>query len=212
MFPPIYDALLEIRAALINEVAPQLRAVTVDVDQKSKKLILYFFYDGEISDELFELANLAGTETNYADYLNSEHIIQLDYPKEIPVRGRLAFLRKEPHLPNFKKESRAYLLKMTSVQVVFLLDFQEALLGKVTPALRIAAGEVNTEQNRLIFYFIYDGPISEEENNLAMAAMQEVSVSFSGYQVESHIERIDFPNVRFLPVSKTAYARYEPYI
>jgi hypothetical protein len=209
MFPPIYDALIAIRAALIMAVAPQLRGVTVDLDQKTKKLILYFFYDGEITGELFELASVAGTETNLPEYRNSEHIIRLDDPAKIPIRGRLAYLRKESQLPNFKNENRSYLLKETPPSILLLLDLQEALLGKVTPALRLAAGDIDIEQKCLKFYFIFDGKISDEDFKLAHDAIQEASVSFPNYQIDSRIERIDFPNEITSKALRSAYARYE---
>ena len=127
------------------------------------------------------------------EYFTDEHYVQLDYPKEIPIQGKLVFLRNEPHLPKFKKENRSYLLKQTRPSVVLLLDMQEALLGKVTPALRLADGAVDMEQKRLTFYFIYDGEISAMDYQLATLAIQESSVSFPDFQIDAHIERIDYP-------------------
>jgi hypothetical protein len=213
MLPPIIILLLDIQGALINAIAPSLRAVTADIDLVNKKLILFFYYDGTISDELFDLASIAATEAGVSlpEYFTDDHIIQLDYPEEIPIRGKLVFLRKEPHLPNYKKESRTHLLKQTPEKVIFILDLQEALLGKVTPALRRVAGKVGIEQKRLIYYFVYDGKISEEEYNLAHAAIKEASASFPDYEIDAHIDRIDFPNERSIHPCKAAYLRYEPY-
>jgi hypothetical protein len=214
MLPPLIILLIDIQGALINAIAPSLRAVTADIDLVNKKLILFFYYDGTISNELFDFASIAATEAGVSlpEYFTDDHIIQLDYPEEIPIRGKLVFLRKEPHLPNFKRESRTYLLKQTSENVVFILDLQEALLGKVTPALRLVAGKVDIEQKRLIYYFVYDGKISEEEHSLAHAAIKEASVSFPDYEIDEHIDRIDFPNERTIHPCKAAYLRYEPYV
>ncbi len=190
-------------------VTPQ--AVTADIDLKNKKLILFFFYDGIITDKLFDLASVAATEAGVSlpEYFTDDHYVQLDYPKEIPIQGKLAYLRYEPHLPKFKKENRSYLLKQSRPSVVLLLDMQEALLGKVTPSLRRAAGEVDIENKRLIFYFVYDGKISETDYRLATAAIQESGSSFPGYIIESHIDRIDYPNERSTYKCYGAYLRQE---
>jgi hypothetical protein len=211
MMPPIYELLFELQQVLLNSIAPQLRAVAVDVDTKKNELFFFFFYDGEVSDELFELASIAVTEVEMypSQYFRYQHIIRLDFPEKIPIQGRLAFLRKEPNLPEYKKESRTFLLKQTSPIIVLLLDMQEALLGKITPDLRYVTVGVDLEQKQLKFYFIYDGEISEEDHLLATLAIQEASVSFPGYQVDSHIERNDFPNKMFAEGMRAAYLREE---
>ena len=209
MFPPIYDALLGIQAALGNSVAPQLRAVTLDVEKN--ELFFFFFYDGEVTDELFELASCAVTEVDIhppQDFTH-QHIVRLDCPETIPIKGKLAFLRKEQNSPEYKKESRVFLLKETLPIVVLLLDMQEALLGKVTPSLRHVAARIDPEKKQLAWYFTYDENMSDEDVALATAAMKEASVSFPGYQVDSYIDKID-SSVKFNSRGKrAAYMREE---
>ncbi len=144
-------------------------------------MIFFFFYDGKISDKLFDLASVTILEATepLPEYLPEEHILRLDAPNSIPVRGKFAFLRKEPCLPNYTKEDRRALLKNPSPRTVLCLNMQEALLGKVSSDLRFVA--VNAAQKNLSFYFAYDGKISEEDQNLATAAIQEASISFPGY-------------------------------
>jgi hypothetical protein len=209
MIPIIYIALLELQNALLNAIAPQLRAVTIGIDVDRKKIILFFLYDGEISDELFNLASVAIAETDMPEYTCDEHILRLDFPESIPVQGRFAFLRKEPTLPDYKKENRAFLLKELSPVVVLILDMQEALLGKVTPALRLVTVGVNSDQKELEFRFIYDGNISEEEFELANSAIREASISFPSYQINTQIERIDSPQDFSANGKRAAYLRRE---
>ncbi len=114
----------------MGAVAPSLRAVTVDIDRAHKRSFFFFFYDRIVSDELFELASVAVTEAFLPDYFVEQQIVELDVPHIIPIRGKLAFLRKEPCLPNYMKEDRTALLKTESPFSVLFLDLQEALLGE----------------------------------------------------------------------------------
>jgi hypothetical protein len=210
MLPPIYTLLIEIRSALAGSVAPQLRAITVDIDTRKKELIYFFFYDGTVTIELYELASVAITEVDLYtfEYTIQEHVVQLDYPQKIPIQGKLAFLRYEPELPEFKKENRAFLLKETLPVVVLLLDTQEALLGKVTPALRHVSVGVDTDLKQVIFSVTYDGPISQQDFSLARSIMKEGSVSFPGYEIISDIREFDAPKKPFTSERRCAYLRF----
>lgn len=209
MFLPIHELLLSIQNALGNAVTPELRAVTADIDEKNGNIVLYFFYNGEVTERLAEIASIAGTETNVGGYLNEEHIVRLDFPKPIPIRGKLAFLRKEPVLPKYEKGNRSFLLEDTCPLSVLCLDMQEALLGKVTPPLRLVTVGVDPDKKCLRFQFVYDGAISDEDFALATAAIQEASVSFPGYEIDSRIERIDSPEETSAYGQQAAYWRRE---
>ena len=65
--------------------------------------------------------------------------------------------------------------------VVMVLDMQDALLGKVTPNLRLVSVNVDVEQKILKYCFIYDGEISEENFQLATQAVQEAGDSFPDF-------------------------------
>ena len=188
----IYTALRAVGSGLMNGVTPSLRAVTVDFDPVEKMFVLFFFYDGEITEKLLELAYLADTDTDCQSYLNTCKVIRLDSPDPIPIRGKFAYLRKEPNLPILKKESHSFLFETTTPMVVYKLDMQQALLGKVTPALRHVCVGVDFYNKQLEAYFTYDGPISEEDWNLANEAAKEASISFPGYNTKNSIKRVDF--------------------
>lgn len=92
---PLAYAKLVALNALLGSVTPPLRAVTVDI--KAEKFIVYFFYEGEVSDKLFDLAGVAITEmsADLPEYELDDHIERLDYPAKIPYTGHLVYLRNE---------------------------------------------------------------------------------------------------------------------
>lgn len=94
----IADALLAVQSALLSAVIPQLRGVSVDVDEENEIFRITFFYDGEVSEDILELWNCASTEASChmpISYQTDENYVRFDYPQELPVQGRYAYLRKE---------------------------------------------------------------------------------------------------------------------
>lgn len=90
-------AMLCMQEALLGSVVPSLRAVTVDVDIETKTLFFSLFFDGKISDELFDLASAACAKASakFPGYFLNNTIVRLDFPQKMPFRGRYAYLRKE---------------------------------------------------------------------------------------------------------------------
>lgn len=101
MTSPIIDdqyGVLSVIRALLGAVTPNLRAVTLKIDQKELVVKVCFFYHGAISDEDFDTAHAALTEiiSDFPDnYDLDDKVIRLDYPNPIPVDGRPVFRRKE---------------------------------------------------------------------------------------------------------------------
>ena len=73
---PLAYARLSIQKALLGVVTPSLRAVTIDVDEKKNKLFISFFYEGDITDELFDLASTAIAEVDVPGYCELDDQIQ----------------------------------------------------------------------------------------------------------------------------------------
>lgn len=217
MYSPlyIYSALLGVGSGLMNSITPSLRAVTIDFDPIEKMFVLFFFYDGEITEKLLELTSLANFDVDCEYYLNTYKVIRLDSPTPIPIRGKFAYLRKEPNLPILKKEDHSFLLETSRPMVVYKLDMQQALLGRVTAALRYVAVGVDCDNKQLEAYFTYDGLISEEDWDLANEAAIDAPISFPGYTTKVSIKRVDFPNKTWEAHSKGTleyigvYWRYE---
>jgi hypothetical protein len=199
MASPIYDFLLSLQNHLGNEVSPELRAITFDIDEKIRGILIWFFYDAEITGELAEQVDIFMLEVNTwsseLDILPYE-ITQLDSNKPIPLRGRFAFLHYEKTLPKFERISHAFLLKEKDFphHAIYRLDMQQALLGRVTPELRHVGVDADPNKKKLVAHFIYDGEISELNHQLANAAIQDSRISFPDYEMVSFIERVDYPS------------------
>lgn len=88
-------AILTMNRALWGEVSPPLRAVRVNWDKDA--VYLYFFYNGEISEEDRESAECVATEfiSSYPEYNLEVRILRLDYPARIPNEGELVYMRRE---------------------------------------------------------------------------------------------------------------------
>jgi hypothetical protein len=204
--------LLSAQTALLSEVVPQIRAVSIDFDETKNEIILHFYYDCEVDDKLFDLASCvsAEIETNpeypFFCSLNEDIALSLPLPQEIPNQGNLIYLRKEPSFPKFTKKMNSERLKTETPIVALLLVTQEALLGKVTPALQRVSVDINDEEKGLYFYFEYDSPISDEDRNLADCVVKEASASFPEYSSHCNIFPVGSDN----PMGKrSAYARWE---
>lgn len=94
----IADALLAVQSALLGVVTPQLRGVSIDIDEENEVFHITFFYDGEVSEDILELWSCASTEASChipLGYQTDEKYMRLDFPQELPVQGRYAYLRKE---------------------------------------------------------------------------------------------------------------------
>lgn len=91
------NTLLALQNALNGSIAPSLRAVCVNVNAQNGTLFLSFFYDGEITEPLFDLASVASSEvfSRLPEFNLEENIERVDYPNPIPASGTFAYHRKE---------------------------------------------------------------------------------------------------------------------
>lgn len=207
--------LLSVQRALLDVVTPELRAVLVDISQsKESTVFLYFYHDGEASEELIDLWQCAATEASAAlgaNFFVEEIIKRLDFPKEIPPCGKYAYLRKEENqlkdgLSHIKLEKQK-----TSIEPVAyaLLSLQRALLGKVVPTLRAVTVDVSDKQKLLCIKFFYEGVINPEIIHSWELAIKEVAVDCGlEYKLDYEIKRIEFPN-KMPFCGRLAYERRE---
>lgn len=74
---------LAVQNALIGCVTSELRAVYVNIKNKTINLIMVF--DGEISNYWYETSSEIGTEiiSHFSDYSINEDFIRKDYPEEL---------------------------------------------------------------------------------------------------------------------------------
>lgn len=199
--------LLSVQVSLLDFIAPQLRAVTVDFNEEKKMLIFHFYYDGVIDDRLFDLASCATLEADpRCEYeINDDIVTRIDYPQPLPLTGRLVYLRNEIGVDEYIKKKYEFESDLAIVKL--LLYLQQSLLGKIKANLRSVSVGVN--EIEIEFYFVFDGPISEEDKNLANKAIDEASKPFELDRINRHLKRIDYPHRIPSLGQRVAYFRYE---
>ena len=89
---------LSVMRALWGEIFPETRAVTCSV-HPGKILLIQFYVDGEVSNEVIESASCVETEVTsdlYDRYSVEHEVIRLDAAAKIPMLDKLViFLRRE---------------------------------------------------------------------------------------------------------------------
>ncbi|MES2345803.1 MAG: hypothetical protein V4494_07700 [Chlamydiota bacterium] len=202
------SAILSLNRGLLGEVAPSLRAAKIKWDDEM--IYLYFYYDGEISEEDRESAECVATEViaDFSDYNKLDvNIIRWDYPQTIPMIGETVYLRrdiaiKELSLPQQDQNDNSDKITWASA----ILSLNRRLWGEVGPTLRAAKIEWDDEMIHLYFY--YDGEISEEDWESAECVATEVISDFPNHKLDVNITRWDYPQP--IPsIGKTVYLRRE---
>ncbi|HEK0805670.1 TPA: hypothetical protein SMT48_000972 [Proteus mirabilis] len=88
---------LSIQSALFGEITPNMRCVLVDI--VNKKIELFFFIDGEVTEDDEENISIIETEViaDFEDDFDIEtHIKRIDYPAPIVLdHGYGVYRRKE---------------------------------------------------------------------------------------------------------------------
>lgn len=143
-------ALLAVQRALLGAVAPELRAVIVDFSKETQFLYVRFYYEGEASEKLVDLWECAITEASAAlgpDCVLDDGVERIDYPQEIPSRGRYAYLRMEDSFST--NQSFSEISTNTGREIV---DFKENIGLFVSPA---TGEKVNT--NWGVIHYAHDG-------------------------------------------------------
>lgn len=89
------DVLLAIWKALLGQITPNMRAIYIDWDEEVIRL--YFFFDGDITEEEREDISCIETEviSQIPDSMYELHCIRLDCPKPIVCSGSCVYKRKE---------------------------------------------------------------------------------------------------------------------
>ena len=187
-------AILSLNRALWVEVSPLLRAALISWNDD--EIHLFFYYDGEISEEDNDSAECAATEViaGYPEYALEIDILRWDAPKPIPQTGELVYQRREksatllsiPQVKDFTDQP---------LRIRIILSTIFALINEVSPALRRA--EVSSDENHILLCFYYDGPISEEDANCVESVRSKVMRDFPSHKVEISLLQWDYP--KWLP-------------
>lgn len=94
-------------------------------------------------------------------------------------------------------------------RVNILLAAQNGLLGAITPHLR--AVKLFWDMKRIDMYFIYDGEISEHDQEESECAATEVLAHFPDGEFETHHIRCDYPQEIPSPGNEVVFRRHEVY-
>jgi len=92
-------SLLSIQCALLEVISPEIRAVAIDLDANERIFYIYYYYEGEVTEEIKQIGENTINEVSkvLGDF---EHpldgkIERIDFPKTMPFRGRYAYHHKE---------------------------------------------------------------------------------------------------------------------
>lgn len=187
-------AILSMNRALIVEASPTLRAALISWNDE--EIHLFFYYDGEISEEDNESAECAATEViaGYPEYALEIDILRWDAPKPIPQTGELVYHRREKSeillsIPQVKD----FIDQPLRIRIILSTIF--ALINEVSPTLRRV--EVSSDENHILVCFYYDGPISEEDANSVESTRSKVMRDFPSHEVKVSVLQWDYP--KWLP-------------
>jgi hypothetical protein len=90
--------MLAVQNSLLDVVTPELRTVIVDFDKEKSLLYIRFYYDGDPSEKhltLWESAIYKSKAIFNPNCILDAAIERIDYPNNMPFRGRYAYARKE---------------------------------------------------------------------------------------------------------------------
>jgi hypothetical protein len=185
-------ALLATQHALLDAVTSELRAVVIDISKEKQLFYIRFYYHGNVSAKLIDLWQCAITEASASldpDCALDNEVERLDYPREIPFRGRYAYLRKED------KPYKSKAVPMEKFSIAYaLLAVQNALLGVATPELRAVIVDVSQEENLLYVRFYYHGEAPKELVDLWSCVIKQAKEDFKPECIlDEGVERLDCP-------------------
>lgn len=95
------DLILSANRALLCEIRPNMRKISVEYFRDQRKIVLYFYYNSAPSqDELdYDVVGVISTEMScdFPQEINwEEKIIVLPYPNRLPDKGICVYRRYEP--------------------------------------------------------------------------------------------------------------------
>lgn len=190
-------ALLAMQNALLGEVTPELRAVIIDLDLVERIFYAQFYHDGEVSEQRIDLWYCSITEASAdlgIDCFTKAQVKRFDYPEKIPSGGYCAYFRKENDSLRFIEESFSH-VKIKEMSIGYaMLSVQNALLGVVTPELRMVIVDFDKEEPLLYIRFYYDGEVSKTLTELWEASIAKAKADFGvNCKLDGKVERIDSP-------------------
>jgi hypothetical protein len=223
----ITDAKLIMSAnrALLGEVRPNMRKVSIEYQKEMKKLILYVYYDQPLTqDELDEdVVGVIMTEIicNFPfDLEFEEKIVILPYPETIPQQGLTVYYRHEPlsdrDMNELRQQDGKIMKGIPDINHItnadLILSTNRALHGKVQPNMRRIIVEYQKEKRKLILHVYFDKPLSQREldQDIISSILAEMS-TFLPKELKLQKDLVILPYPKKPPENGIyIYARYEP--
>ena|GEM_PF-3919440 len=189
------EGFLYLNRALTYEVFSSLRAVLFKWDVE--KLYIFFFCDGEISEDDYESAQCIATQmiANFNNFLLDVEIIRLDYPSPVPEIGVLAYHRYESGV-DFSKEQeqvKKLLMQNTAIapRIKMLIAVIVGSLGGIFSTLRSLQIKSNNKSISLCFYT--EGEVSQTNLSLLELITSYVASCLPDCAVQYENFRWDYP-------------------
>jgi len=204
----LLEGLLYMNRALTYEIFPSLRTVQLKWD--AEKIYIFFFYNGEISEDDSESAECVATQmiSNFNNLLLEIEMVRLDDPAPIPKIGITAYHRYEASIDlHIEQNQVKELLKNNpdiSSKVKILIAIIVGSLGKIYSSLRSL--QVNWSNENIYLYFYSEGEVSQLEIILSASVTEYVASCLPNYIVKYENTRWDFP--KKIPIENTITTYY----
>jgi hypothetical protein len=206
------DYLTSFLFAASEYIFPQIRLVSMEWNRHS--VDVYFYVDGQFSEDDEEALNLIGTyfqpelEPSTLDRFE-EHIIRVDYPAPISFQGQCVFARRET--PPIGKIARGiiterWLSRFDKVCVAI----QRAMVGNIFPQIRHIV--VKWDEETASIYFRVHGELLSDDYRSIDQIVQYFCLQFPKEEMvscEKHVIRMDFPEVPKDSLGTLVYGRKE---
>jgi len=176
--------------ALLGEVTPSLRAATIQ--WSNEEVSLFFYYDGEVSEEDNESAECVATEviSDFSECALEIDILRWDFPKSIPQKGERVYHRREHSSKSlFIPQTNDFADQPLRIRIILSTIF--ALINEVSRALNCVI--VGSDENTILLCFYYDGVVSEEDNISIKNVCSKVSTDFPTHAIKVDLLLRNYP-------------------
>ena len=193
-------------------IFPQLRLVSMEWNRHD--VDVYYYVDGQISDDEEESLNLIGCyfgvdlgSSEPEDFF--EHIIRVDSPQPISFQGQCVYARREN--PPIGKICRGIITeRWLSRFNKVCIAIQRAMVGYIFPKIRDVV--VKWEEDRARLFFRVHGELSKDDYRSIDQIVHYFCLQFPREEMVScdkQVIRIDFPEVPKIDLGTLVYSRKE---
>ena len=189
------DILLSFQTGASEYIFPKLRSAHITL---GKNPVIYFFVDGELSEDDLESLSLidlyTGTAFSHSIFPGGFEFIRIDYPDPIPdCPGECVYARKEPRT---KEPTEHPVLDDISMKKndKIQIAMQRAMINRIFPQIRQVT--VACKNSTVRIHVLVDGEIAQEDR----ATLEEMRISFLKQVPRTEItdciltvKKLDFP-------------------